>query len=147
MKLTRRPLIADVPTSSMADIAFLLIVFFMVTTVFSSNAGLTFFSPKSETGDEPDPAVLIHLKPGGAFALDGLDYGPAELSRVFGYVHGKVQVNPAKPIILLTEPDTEYGRMIAVLDELKKVEKTLKGPALSITIPTKAEARILREAL
>jgi biopolymer transport protein ExbD len=31
---------SEIPTSSMADIAFLLIIFFMVTTVFSATKGL-----------------------------------------------------------------------------------------------------------
>ncbi len=33
MKLPKKPAESDIPTSSMADIAFLLIIFFMVTTV------------------------------------------------------------------------------------------------------------------
>ena len=36
---------AEVPTSSMADIAFLLIVFFMLTAVFATTEGLQFEYP------------------------------------------------------------------------------------------------------
>ena len=33
---------AEIPTSSMADIAFLLIIFFMLTAVFATTEGLQF---------------------------------------------------------------------------------------------------------
>ena len=39
---------AEIPTASMADIAFLLIIFFMVTAVFSATKGLDFALPKEE---------------------------------------------------------------------------------------------------
>ena len=48
MKIGKRGQEAEIPTSSMADIAFLLIIFFMVTAVFSATKGLTFALPKEE---------------------------------------------------------------------------------------------------
>jgi biopolymer transport protein ExbD len=39
----------NVPTSSMADIAFLLLIFFMVTTIFKLEDGLTVTLPRAET--------------------------------------------------------------------------------------------------
>ena len=39
----------DVPTSSMADIAFLLLIFFMVTTIFKMEDGLNVTLPRAET--------------------------------------------------------------------------------------------------
>jgi len=41
---------AEIPTASMADIAFLLIIFFMVTTVFANEIGLQIVLP--EKGQE-----------------------------------------------------------------------------------------------
>ncbi len=41
---------ADIPTASMADIAFLLIIFFMLTTVFATEKGLQIVLP--EKGEE-----------------------------------------------------------------------------------------------
>ena len=43
----KRPL-PEIPTASMADIAFLLIIFFMLTAVYSSNFGLEYGLPKNE---------------------------------------------------------------------------------------------------
>ena len=38
-----------IPTSSMADIAFLLLIFFLVTTVFSEDRGLSLVLPERQT--------------------------------------------------------------------------------------------------
>ncbi len=51
MKFPKRAnLTAEVPTSSMADIAFLLLIFFMLTTVFATEKGLQIVLP--EKGEE-----------------------------------------------------------------------------------------------
>lgn len=148
MKLTRNSLPAEVPTSSMADIAFLLIVFFMLTTVFSSNAGINFVLPKSdEEQGEPDPAVFIHVHPSGDFTMDGTDYSAAQTQEVFNYVSAKIQVNAKKPIILYTNREAPYGSMVGIMDQLKSVEKTLDGGTLAITIPTKEEGKYMLSTL
>ena len=48
MKIRREKVPPEIPTSSMADIAFLLIIFFMVTAVFAATKGLEFKLPKEE---------------------------------------------------------------------------------------------------
>jgi len=48
MKLKRERLAATIPTCSMADIAFLLLIFFMVTTIFRSETGLKIIIPQAE---------------------------------------------------------------------------------------------------
>ena len=52
MRLDRDRPDDEIPTSSMADIAFLLIVFFMVTTTFTATRGLDFALPE----DDDDPS-------------------------------------------------------------------------------------------
>ena len=46
---------AEIPTSSMADIAFLLIVFFLLTSVFATTKGLSFELPQGKAGKDPEP--------------------------------------------------------------------------------------------
>ena len=54
---------SEIPTSSMADIAFLLIIFFMLTAVFTSTRGLQFALPKDDpTQLDIQPEEAIHIK-------------------------------------------------------------------------------------
>ena len=52
MKLKRTKMEAEIPTASMADIVFLLIIFFMLTTTFSVNKGFDFGLPPVEAEQE-----------------------------------------------------------------------------------------------
>ena len=52
---------AKIPTSSMADIAFLLIVFFMVTTIFKLEQGLAITLPRSEAGEKIPREKIAHV--------------------------------------------------------------------------------------
>nr|NIU21442.1 biopolymer transporter ExbD [Actinomycetota bacterium]NIU78186.1 biopolymer transporter ExbD [Gammaproteobacteria bacterium]NIV57982.1 biopolymer transporter ExbD [Actinomycetota bacterium]NIW38176.1 biopolymer transporter ExbD [Gemmatimonadota bacterium]NIY11557.1 biopolymer transporter ExbD [Gemmatimonadota bacterium] len=50
----RRRVSGDVPTSSLADIAFLLLIFFLVTTVFDQEKGIGIVLPP-EGPEQPVP--------------------------------------------------------------------------------------------
>jgi len=132
---------ADIPTASMADIAFLLIVFFMLTTVFSANKGLEHVLPPKEDSDNitPDESVYIQIFPGGQFAMDKTTYPMDQVDTIYNYVSAKVQNNPNKPIIVHANRESSYGDMVLVLDQLKLLQVNMKQP-LAITIPSKEEA-------
>ena len=51
----------SIPTSSMADIAFLLLVFFMVTTIFKLEDGLPVKMPKAEAGQKQPRDLITHI--------------------------------------------------------------------------------------
>lgn len=143
MKLQAKKEDAEIPTASMADIAFLLIVFFMLTTVFSANRGMEHvLPPKDDVDDaiEPDEAIYIHIFPSGQFEMDKTSYSMDQVEMVYNYVNQKVQVNSKKPIIVHTNREAQYGDMVAVLDQLKLLQTHMKVP-LAITIPSKDEAK------
>ena len=52
---------AKVPTSSMADIAFLLLIFFMVTTIFKLEEGLPVTLPRAEAGIRVPRQQVSHI--------------------------------------------------------------------------------------
>jgi len=133
---------AEIPTASMADIAFLLIVFFMLTTVFSANKGMEHMLPPKDDSDqpiEPEESIYIQVFPSGQFAMDGTNYPIDSVDKVYTYVESKVQVNAKKPIIVHTNPEADYGDMAKVVNELKKLEFNMEQD-LAITIPSKEEA-------
>ena len=133
----------EIPTASMADIAFLLIVFFMLTTVFSANKGIEHVLPQSDEQEPetPEEAIYIHIFVENQFTMDGQNYSLDQAREVYDYVYGKVQQNATKPIILHTNPQASYGAMMTILDQIKMVEFDIKRP-VALTIPSKSEAEM-----
>ena len=50
-----------IPTASMGDIAFLLLIFFMVTTIFARETGLVVDLPRAEAGEKVDQELVAHI--------------------------------------------------------------------------------------
>lgn len=128
----------EIPTSSMADIAFLLIIYFMVTTTFAATRGLDWALPEDEDNPplvEKEESVLIEIQPAGNLVVDGQ---PMQLGEILEYLEPKLERNPLKPVIIRPDPNAPYGRMVDVFDELRL--GTEKGVEIkNISIPTQRE--------
>jgi biopolymer transport protein ExbD len=62
LKITKNQGVTNsIPTGSMADIIFLLLIFFMVTTIFKMEEGLPITLPRAESGSELERERLIHI--------------------------------------------------------------------------------------
>lgn len=123
---------AGIPTSSMADIAFLLIIFFMLTAVYSSNYGLEYGLPKNEdpVNVQPLESMHVHIMGPGQYTIDRR---PATLPEMAGYIDAKLKQNPKKPVIIQTEPNVPYFATIDVLDLCKQLKVE------NVSIPTSSE--------
>ena len=139
MKIERDNVSDEIPTSSMADIAFLLIIYFMVTTTFTATRGLDFALPEDDDTPpviEKEDSVLIEILPGGDLLVDAR---PMFLSEVIDYLRPKLEANPKKPVILRPDPSSQYGHMIRVLDELRQGQDKGLKEEIRISIPTQRE--------
>jgi|UniRef100_A0A7C6AGB4 biopolymer transport protein ExbD len=119
-RFTRTP---DIPTASTADVAFLLILFFMVTTVFrATTLNLKLVLPKAKSTER----ILIrrnitHLfidNNGRVFIDDSLV--PKE--RVSSRIAPKIAENQELVTILNIHEDIDYGTVDVVLDQLKEAK-------------------------
>ena len=143
--MPRRGAPPEVNAGSMADIAFLLLIFFLVTTTIETDAGLDRMLPPIEPPDE-DVIIkqkniftvninkngqllaeeeLINLKDLRAKAIAFLDNGgaPQGTPEYCNYCKGKRDAdssdNPQKAIISLkNDRETRYGTYITVQNEL-----------------------------
>ena len=139
MQLSKSKLSDEIPTSSMADIAFLLIIYFMVTTTFTATRGLDFAPPKDDDNPpiiEKEDSVLIEIRTDGSLVVD---QRPLPIDELIEYLKPKLERNPAKPVIIRPEPSSPYGSMVDVMDELRQgKEKGLKEE-VRISLPTQRE--------
>ena len=142
MKMKRKEAPAEIPTSSMADIAFLLIIFFMVTAVFSATKGLDFKLPSNDDNNQPaesEEAVFIKVAADGSVSVD---CQPMELNGILDYLEPKLTRDAEKPVILYTDPYASYQSMISVYDVLAtpKVDDAAWGwKVKNISVPTQTE--------
>ncbi len=130
---------AEIPTASMADIAFLLIVFFMLTTVFTANKGIEYGIPKKEKNAtiKPEESIYIHIKKDGYYVdfkkFDSID-------EISGYIESKMEkTNFKKPVVIRTDPDVNFQKTVTILDLLNQIG------VKNISIPTEEEIREWKE--
>lgn len=120
-KLTegRRKRNVEIPMASLADIAFLLLIFFLVTTTIDMDKGLGIVLPakgeQTEVSKKNISNLLINAR--GQILLDE---DQVALRDVEPLVRQKMAENPNLIISVKTDRRTTYQRYVDVLDELKQ---------------------------
>ncbi|MCH8928087.1 MAG: biopolymer transporter ExbD [Candidatus Marinimicrobia bacterium] len=115
-KRKRKP--AEIPTSSLADIAFLLLVFFLVTTTIDMDKGLTLVLPapgeEKEIPKENISNLLIN-----AAGMVMMDEVPLAISEIKKIAKRKIAENPNLIFSVKTDRATDYQKFVSVIDQLK----------------------------
>jgi len=125
LKFGRRSDISqEIPNSSLSDIAFLLLIFFMVSTVFAIEEGLLLQLPSREGVVKKiarKNIMTVSAYPTGAITIDGESIA---LEQIRPRVEQAMLDNAN--LIIVVEPHREapYGLMVDVLAELKLAEAT-----------------------
>ena len=116
-KRQKRPDV-EIPTSSMADIAFLLLIFFLVTTTMNMDRGIGMVLPPAGSGKEVPKKNICHvwINAAGEIALEG---NLMPLSALRGDIERRIAENPKLIVSLKSDRATAYEVFIDVLDELK----------------------------
>jgi len=123
-RISRRRPVEEIPQSSLPDLAFLLIFFFITSMDFVLEQGLPLLLPSGRSTPvtvEPDEVVRIQGLPEGRVTLDGeplaLDaIGPRLRQRnATRAQHGQTELI----VLIETHPDAEYGLMVGILDQVR----------------------------
>lgn len=114
----------EIPSSSMADIAFLLLIFFLVTTTFPKDKGLAILLPESESEVEVSQRNILHIivTPTGAVNIRRGESQQEQTVRpddVESIWRQDVAQNENLIAAVKTDPNTPYRFMIDVLDALQ----------------------------
>ena len=122
IKKQRRPM-QEINSSSMADIAFLLLVFFLVTTTISMDKGISLVLPSegNELEVNRKNIVYILMNESGKVLLDDK---PTKVNTNKGIVERKLSGNPNLIFSVQTHPRTKYQDYLNVLDQLKEAKAT-----------------------
>lgn len=111
------------PTSSLADIAFLLLVFFLVTTTVDVDKGLSLSLPEKGQVTEVRKKNIANLLI-NATGQVMLNEEPIELNMVRERARLMMQENPLIIFSVKTDQKTKYDVYIDVIDQLKQANAT-----------------------
>lgn len=123
--LKRKSQVTDtIPTASMADIAFLLLFFFLVTTVFPRDQGLRVVLPEdaAELEVAQRDVLYVEIQSDGTVQVRRGDSetGQTVLARQIEQIwRAEFETNPNIIAAVRTHPDAAHQYMISVLDALQ----------------------------
>jgi biopolymer transport protein ExbD len=123
--LSKKSKVSDeVPTSSMADIAFLLLIFFLVTTVFPRDKGLPVVLPEQAEEVQVSQKNILHLivQPTGIVEVkrgESQQIQQVRADDLESLWRLEVTSNPSLIAAVKTHPDAPYRFMVDVLDALQ----------------------------
>jgi biopolymer transport protein ExbD len=138
---------AEVNASSMADIAFLLLIFFLVTTTIASDKGLTMRLPPFLPNDIPVAQVKernvfnILVNSQNNLLVEEENAQVNNLSaRIKEFITNPLQKenlseNPEKAVVSIkTDRGTSYEMYVGVLDEVKRAYHELRASYLNMPL-------------
>ena len=131
----------EIPSSSLADIAFLLLIFFMVSTVFPSDRERPITWPEAAAAqktDEKKKNILnVWIQKDGSVYINDQQYQMDEVSQVVAPLYA--QSERALVISIRGDRDTPYHFMDALQKEL------VAAGVVRVVFATKLEQRMQRE--
>lgn len=129
IKKQRRDL-QEINSSSMADIAFLLLVFFLVTTTISMDKGISLVLPSEGNEMEVNKKNIVNIlvNESGKILVDDK---PSRIKEIKSIAEKRIVQNSNVIFSVQTHPRTKYQVYLKVLDQLKAA----KAQKISIANP------------
>ena len=113
----------EINSSSMSDIAFLLLVFFLVTTTISLDKGISLILPADgnelEVNRKNITSILVNDK--GKVLMDDQ---PIKINQIKSKALKKIAANNNIIFSVTTHKNTKFDDYILVLDQLKQANAT-----------------------
>jgi biopolymer transport protein ExbD len=107
----------EINLSPLIDMVFILLIFFIVTTVFVEETGIDVNKPEAASSvDLEKQSILIALTPKGEVVYGGRDIG---VNGVRSLVQRLTRDDPDMPVILQADKAVTTERLVRVIDESK----------------------------
>ena len=123
MKFSRKAkVVSVVPTASMADISFLLLVFFMVSTVFVRYRGIPVAMPAAEKIERlENRRIVTHIwiDSSNVVNIDDVNVAPNQVAKI---MNQKMIQDPQTIVSIKADADAQFGLVSDVLEQLRLAE-------------------------
>jgi biopolymer transport protein ExbD len=126
MKKKKKGALGEITMASTSDVAFLLLIFFIVTTIFAAEQGLTLVLPGKQKEEDTvrvkeSNIATIFVQEDNMITLDGK---PIVVNQIKSMIEDRILANPKLVVLLKVHPRADYGRMVSCLDELRLANAT-----------------------
>lgn len=110
---------ANIPTTSMADIVFLLLTFFIISTTFVVQPAIKIKLPEAATREmEPTEAVIIFLTKDNRLFINEEE---TVWSRdIINVLKTKIFASREKLVVIKSDRDALFGRVVRIMDIAKQ---------------------------
>ena len=121
----RRRVSQGIPQASLPDIAFLLLIFFIASTVFSVEQGLPLVLPSARRSPrisvEPSEVIRIEALADGSLRVDEQPMPVTAVGPLLQARNAERQAQGQAELIVIveTDPEASYELMVAVLDQIR----------------------------
>ena len=136
MKFSRKTKISsEIPTSSMPDIIFMLLIFFMVTTVLREYSGLPVNIPKAEKIEKlkgKRHTAHIWVSKEGLISINDRLFAVEDVAKI---MYDKRVSDPQVIVSLKADEETKMGLISSIHEELREAD------ALKLNYSTKTLVR------
>jgi biopolymer transport protein ExbD len=122
----RRQRREEIPASSLADIAFLLLIFFIATTTFAVEFGLPLVLPSAQRSAvlsvRPEDVFQIEIHADGRLLANGSPIDVTDIASRIRALNGTRQTGGREEMVVIVETEARaaYEQMIAVLDQVRE---------------------------
>ena len=122
---------ADVDISPLIDVVFILLIFFIVTAVFTQEQAIGLEPPPPPVPTppiDPPPTITIFINADGLIRVNGR---PADIGSVQANIERLKAENPESSVIIQADRQAEAGMIISVRDQAYSAKATPVNIVLS----------------
>jgi biopolymer transport protein ExbD len=108
---------AAIDLTPMLDVVFIMLIFFIVTTSFVKEAGITVQKPKaSNTKTEAKATIFVAIRGNGEIWLDKR---AVDVERVGATIEKLLAESPTDTVIVQADKEAKHGVVVSVMDQIK----------------------------
>jgi biopolymer transport protein ExbD len=107
----------ELDMTPMLDIVFIMLIFFIVTTSFVKESGVTVSTPQASTASKQENAnIFIAITASGEIWIDRRPVDPRSVRAIVARLHAD---NPEGSVIIQSDADSPTGVLVEIMDQVR----------------------------
>ena len=107
----------ELDMTPMLDIVFIMLIFFIVTTSFVKESGVSVSTPQAETASQQESVnIFIAITAAGEVWIDRRPVDPRSVRAIVARLHAD---NPEGSVIIQSDEEAATGTLVEVMDQVR----------------------------